>query len=69
MFKWLLAGSLSNRLLVLIASLVLASLGWWRRDYRVPLLVHVALNTLGHVLFLASLGMRHVEARLRRGHR
>ena len=40
---------------LLVASLVLSTLGWWRRDYRVPLLVHVALNTLGHVLFLASL--------------
>jgi membrane protease YdiL (CAAX protease family) len=37
------------------ASLVLAMLGWWRRDYRVPLLVHCAMNSLGHVLGLVGL--------------
>jgi membrane protease YdiL (CAAX protease family) len=40
---------------LLVASLVLAGLGWWRRDYRVPLLVHCAMNSLGHVLGLAAL--------------
>jgi membrane protease YdiL (CAAX protease family) len=37
------------------ASLVFAGLGWWRRDYRVPLLVHCTMNTLGHVLGLVGL--------------
>ncbi|MGH8030540.1 MAG: lysostaphin resistance A-like protein [Arenimonas sp.] len=40
---------------ILVASLVLSGLGWWRRDYRVPLLVHCSMNTLGHLLGLASL--------------
>jgi membrane protease YdiL (CAAX protease family) len=37
------------------ASLVLAGFGWWRRDYRVPLLVHCTMNTLGHVLGVVGL--------------
>ena len=40
---------------LLVASLVLAGLGWWRRDYRVPLFVHCTMNTLGHVLGVVSL--------------
>jgi membrane protease YdiL (CAAX protease family) len=42
---------------LLVASLVFAGLGWWRRDYRVPLYVHCTMNTLGHVLGVAGLLM------------
>lgn len=40
---------------LMVASTVLALFAWWRRDFRVALGIHCAMNTLGHTLGLVGL--------------